>query len=114
MDRGAWWATVHGVARSRHDLATEHALSSRKLSVITMLSSLFYSVHSFIHSFIFLFSQQMYSEHFEMCVYFSLPWTLPTGGGKSQMPITTQTHITQSYEKSFEEELPSLKAGYNP
>ena len=24
MDRGAWWATVHGVAES-HDLATEHA-----------------------------------------------------------------------------------------
>ena len=27
MDRGAWWATVHGVAKSqtgRHDGATEH------------------------------------------------------------------------------------------
>ena len=24
MDRGAWWATVHGVARVRHDLATKH------------------------------------------------------------------------------------------
>ena len=24
MDRGAWWATVHGVAKSRHDWATEH------------------------------------------------------------------------------------------
>ena len=22
MDRGAWWATVHGVARVGHDLAT--------------------------------------------------------------------------------------------
>ena len=22
MDRGAWWATVHGVARVRHGLAT--------------------------------------------------------------------------------------------
>ena len=22
MDRGAWWATVHGVIRVRHDLAT--------------------------------------------------------------------------------------------
>ena len=22
-DRGAWWATVHGVARVRHDLATK-------------------------------------------------------------------------------------------
>ena len=24
MDRGAWWAIVHGVARVRHNLATEH------------------------------------------------------------------------------------------
>ena len=23
MDRGAWWATVHGVTRVRHDLATK-------------------------------------------------------------------------------------------
>ena len=23
MDRGAWWAIVHGVARVRHDLATK-------------------------------------------------------------------------------------------
>ena len=23
MDRGAWWATVHGVARVGHDLATK-------------------------------------------------------------------------------------------
>ena len=23
VDRGAWWATVHGVIRVRHDLATE-------------------------------------------------------------------------------------------
>ena len=23
MDKGAWWAAVHGVARVRHDLATE-------------------------------------------------------------------------------------------
>ena len=24
MDIGAWWATVHGITRVRHDLATEH------------------------------------------------------------------------------------------
>ena len=24
MDRGAWWATVHGVARIRHNLVTTH------------------------------------------------------------------------------------------
>ena len=23
MDRGAWWATVHGIPRVRHDLATK-------------------------------------------------------------------------------------------
>ena len=23
IDRGAWWATVHGIARVRHDLATK-------------------------------------------------------------------------------------------
>ena len=23
MDRGAWWATVHGIARVRHDLETK-------------------------------------------------------------------------------------------
>ena len=23
MDKGAWWATVHGVARVRHDLVTK-------------------------------------------------------------------------------------------
>ena len=23
MDRGAWWSTVHGVARVRHDLETK-------------------------------------------------------------------------------------------
>ena len=24
MDGGAWWATVHGVARVKHDLVTNH------------------------------------------------------------------------------------------
>ena len=24
MDRGAWWATVHGITRVRHDLVTKH------------------------------------------------------------------------------------------
>ena len=24
MDRGAWWATIHGVTRVRHNLVTEH------------------------------------------------------------------------------------------
>ena len=25
MDKGAWWATAHGVARVRHNLGTEQA-----------------------------------------------------------------------------------------
>ena len=29
MDKGAWKATVHGVARVRHDLATKPALNER-------------------------------------------------------------------------------------
>ena len=27
MDRGAWWAAVHGVAKRRTRLGTQHALS---------------------------------------------------------------------------------------
>ena len=33
MDRGAWWATVHGVARVRHDLVTKpppHPLKNKQ------------------------------------------------------------------------------------
>ena len=26
VDRGAWWATVHGIARDRHDLVTKPSL----------------------------------------------------------------------------------------
>ena len=28
MDRGAWWATVHGVTRVGHDLATEQQVET--------------------------------------------------------------------------------------
>ena len=31
MDRGAWWATVHGVARVGHNLVTEQQLFSNKV-----------------------------------------------------------------------------------
>ena len=31
MDRGTWWATVHGVTRVRHDLVAEHALTMTQL-----------------------------------------------------------------------------------
>ena len=31
MERGAWWATVHGVTRVRHDLVTEHSYTHTAL-----------------------------------------------------------------------------------
>ena len=34
MDRGPWWATVHGVPRIRHDLATK---ASNHLVIINIL-----------------------------------------------------------------------------
>ena len=38
MDGGAWWATVHGVARVKHDLATEtHKLNLNIFPVETLL-----------------------------------------------------------------------------
>ena len=37
MDRGAWQATVHGVARVRHDLATK-TTSPPVLSIIQLLT----------------------------------------------------------------------------
>ena len=30
VDRGAWWATVHGVAKVRHDLAAQHHAEQKK------------------------------------------------------------------------------------
>ena len=36
MDRGAWWATVHGVARIGHDLVSK---SPSQLSIILRLES---------------------------------------------------------------------------
>ena len=29
MDRGAWWATVHGVTKSQHDLVTQQQQQKR-------------------------------------------------------------------------------------
>ena len=35
MDRGAWWATVHGVTRVRHDLATnQQQRKKQKIPII--------------------------------------------------------------------------------
>ena len=53
MDRGAWWATVHGVTRSRTRLSNWACTIFLKLSVITVLFSGLLS--SFIHSLIQFF-----------------------------------------------------------
>ena len=46
MDRGAWWATVHGVTKVGHDGATEHAHTHRKCLAHSrhskMVAALFY------------------------------------------------------------------------
>ena len=31
MDAGAWWVTVHGIAKVRHDLATEQHLRASQV-----------------------------------------------------------------------------------
>ena len=43
-DRGAWWATVHGVARSQSDMpeTTEPARTHTTLAMISSTHSLFY------------------------------------------------------------------------
>ena len=38
MDRGAWWATVHGVTRAEHDFATKQEnYNMSKIEEIQML-----------------------------------------------------------------------------
>ena len=37
MDSGAWWATVHGVARVGHDLATKPPIQTFVSKVISLL-----------------------------------------------------------------------------
>ena len=39
MDRGAWWATVHGVSRVGHDLATKLLLLLRVGKWLVVLST---------------------------------------------------------------------------
>ena len=46
MDRGAWWATVHGVARSRTRLSDLHSGTQRHL---TTVHSHCYAVLTVIH-----------------------------------------------------------------
>ena len=38
VDRGAWWATVHGIAKDRHDLVTEHTYTN-SLQTLNILES---------------------------------------------------------------------------
>ena len=40
MDRGAWQATVHGVAKSRHDRVTQHSTAHACIASADALKSL--------------------------------------------------------------------------
>ena len=47
MDRGAWWTTVHGVAKSRKSLSTHATADVYSEELKTYLHKMFYiSVHS--------------------------------------------------------------------
>ena len=48
MDRGAWWATVHGVTRVRHDLATKpspYARHSIHISGIDLAPNFIFNIY---------------------------------------------------------------------
>ena len=52
MDRGAWWATVHGVARVGHDLATKPPTLVKKTFIcMYMQNSPGIYVHKYFHIF---------------------------------------------------------------
>ena len=38
MDKGAWWATIHGVARIVHDLATKSPTLMSLNKILTTVS----------------------------------------------------------------------------
>ena len=40
MDRGAWWATVHGVARVRHDLVAKPIMRNVELFMYLLATSM--------------------------------------------------------------------------
>ena len=40
MDRGAWWATVHGVARVGHDLAIKPQHRGLSFSILVLVAQL--------------------------------------------------------------------------
>ena len=37
MDRGAWWATVHGITRVSHKLVTKPTTNNREKKIILIL-----------------------------------------------------------------------------
>ena len=51
MYRGAWWATVHGSLRVRHDWATKHAIMQRTLMKKCQFERLDYDVTNFLKPF---------------------------------------------------------------
>ena len=82
MDRGVWWATVHGVARGGHDSASkpnflldalcfEFSVPDTKMRISGVLLVLAW--HAFTQAFIFNFSESFYSRCFwhRACNFFS-------------------------------------------
>ena len=45
MDRGAWWVTVHKVARAGHDLVTKITMINQEEWCPTLSESVNYTVH---------------------------------------------------------------------
>ena len=48
MDRGAWWATVHGIVRVRHEFATKERERERSYMLNTVLNADFRHIASFL------------------------------------------------------------------
>ena len=69
MDRGAWWATVHGITRVGHDLATAQQLTLNELHVAHWLE---YSFTAVLHGpqswclFPFTRPHQIFSKHYHL------------------------------------------------
>ena len=75
MDRGAWQATVHGIARVRHDLATKPPPPRLVYSPFPHSPFLILYLLCFISKFVTLPKQQLYNSctpHFCLISWFGL------------------------------------------